>query len=449
MNAVRKLLSPSYWLSDSPIAAWLRGAGWLFTSSLIERAAALVQTVMIARAIGIDNYGRYALLFSTISLLTPLIGLQLPYAIIYFVSRYQAREPERAGAVVLLGKRLTAATTGVMLAVAILFASPLSSWLFAAQGAYAWPLVLGAVLLMASVQAGLNDTLLQASERFRTLAIARLSTAIIGVIVLTIVAKLKPGLTPVMIVLAGSAVLRWMAVAIPARSVARRLVAHSNFRDAIRQGSVILHFSLPSGLLAFAQGIALWIGNYYLTRSPYGLRDLAVINTGLQWRSPILVVMASLASALLPMLGRYIGQDDHSQTQRLQRYNMILNVGIATIFSILVIAFSGFILSLYGHDFRGQSFLFGLFLIVLVPTVYCNVHQQYLVATGRMWSQLLLFIPYTLIIVGGTIWFATGLRGATLGYIQLLAWVITAILITVVVTIQAATDRRNQESSDS
>ena len=55
MSVVRKLLSPSYWLSDSPIAAWLRGAGWLFTSSLIERAAALVQTVMIARAIGIEN----------------------------------------------------------------------------------------------------------------------------------------------------------------------------------------------------------------------------------------------------------------------------------------------------------------------------------------------------------------------------------------------------------
>jgi hypothetical protein len=50
-----------------------------------------------------------------------------------------------------------------------------------------------------------------------------------------------------------------------------------------------------------------------------------------------------------------------------------------------------------------------------------------------------------LIIVAGTMWFATGLRGETLGYIQLLAWMITAILITIVVSIQAATDRKNQE----
>jgi hypothetical protein len=66
-----------------------------------------------------------------------------------------------------------------------------------------------------------------------------------------------------------------------------------------------------------------------------------------------------------------------------------------------------------------------------------------------MWAQFLLFVPYTLIIVGGTMWFAPGLRGVALGYIQLLAWVVTAILITVVVSIQAATDRKNQESTQS
>jgi hypothetical protein len=46
-------------------------------------------------------------------------------------------------------------------------------------------------------------------------------------------------------------------------------------------------------------------------------------------------------------------------------------------------------------------------------------------------------------------WFAPGLRGVALGYIQLLAWVVTAILITVVVSIQAAADRKNQESTQS
>ena len=168
MTALGKLFSPTYWRSDSAIAAWLRGAGWLFTSSLVERVAALARPSLIARAIHIENYGRYALLFSTISLLTPIVSLQLPYSVLYFVSRFQARDPAKAGAIVLLGRRLTLATTLGGAGRRDPVRRPLSHWLFAADG-FGWPIVLGGIILFASVQAGLSDTLLQASERFRTL----------------------------------------------------------------------------------------------------------------------------------------------------------------------------------------------------------------------------------------------------------------------------------------
>lgn len=445
MTAIGKLLSPAYWRSDSAVAAWLRGAGWLFISSLVERASALIQTIVIARAIGIEDYGRYALLFSTIGLLSPLVSLQLPYAIIYFVSRFQAKDPARAGAVVLLGRRLTMATTLGLLLVSLPFAGPLSRWLFLGDQ-FKVAVVLGAVILLASVQAGLSDALLQAGERFRVLAIARLVTALFAIAVLVPVAILTSGLTPVLLVVAGAALVRLAAVAIPARRISADLIARTHFREALRQGSVILHFSLPSGLLALALGVAGWAGNYYISRSPAGLRDLAIINTGLQWRSPILVIMASLASALLPMLGRYVGDDNRAQTHRLQRYNMIVTLGIALGFCAVVILASPWILALYGADFRGQEFVFALFLIALVPTVYCNVHQQYLVATGRMWTQTALFIPYSAVIVAGTIWFSDELRGATLGYIQLAGWMVTAALITIVVAIDRRRDRLAEPS---
>jgi O-antigen/teichoic acid export membrane protein len=427
MNAVRKLLSPSYWLSNSPIATWLRGAGWLFTSSLIERAAALVQTVMIARAIGIEDYGRYALLFSTISLLTPIVALQLPYAIIYFVSRYQEHEPERAGAVVLLGRRLTLVTTASAVAVALIFSLPLSRWLYNASG-YRMAIVLGAVILSASVQSGLSDTLLQASQRFRTLALARLSAALITLAALAWVAHLTTGLTPVLLVIAGGGLVRLAMVAIPARKISARLTAHTDFHAALRQGSVILHFSLPSGLLSLLIGLSTWIGNYYLTRDPDRLKDMAAINTGVQWRTPILVVMASLSSAILPMLGRSLGTADHAQTNRLQHYHIILNTGTALVFSVIAVLSSGPILAVYGPAFRNQQFLFSLFLIALVPTAYVTARQQELVASGRLWMQLLLSIPFAAIAIVGTSWLGDRLRADILGYIQLTAWMVTALL---------------------
>jgi O-antigen/teichoic acid export membrane protein len=432
MSAARKLFSPTYWLSDSPIASWMRGAGWLFTSSLVERVAALAQTVLIARTLGIENYGRYALLFSTISLLTPIVSLQLPYAVIYFVSRFQERDPARAGAIVLLGRRLTLVTTVSALALSILLAGPLSHWLFNTDG-FVWSVMLGGVVLLAGVQSGLSDTLLQASERFRTLAVARLSSAILSVVVLVPVLHFWPTLTGVLAVVAGGATYRLLAVALPARKISARLVAHTDFRQALGSARAIFDFSLPSGLLSVVTGVSVWIGNYYLSRQPVGLKDLAIINTGLQWRSPILVVMASLASAILPMLGRYLGEDNHDQTSRLQRYHILINVGAALAFSIAAILCSSLILALYGPAFHGQNFLFALFLIALVPTAYVTARQQELVATGRMWMQLVLFAPFALIAIGGTLWYADRLTGATLGYIQLAAWVITAVLVALLV----------------
>ncbi|WP_293988394.1 oligosaccharide flippase family protein [Sphingomonas sp.] len=444
MSAARKLFSPSYWRSDSAIASWLRGAGWLFLSSLIERVAALAQTVLIARAIDIQNYGRYALLFSTISLLSPIVSLQLPYSVVYFVSRFQTRDPARAGAVVLLGRRLTLATTGFALAVAIVFASPLSRWLFA-EGGFGWPIVLGGVILLASVQAGLSDAVLQASERFRVLAQARVATAVLSVAALVLVLHYSPTLTTVLAVVAAGTIFRLIAVAIPARAISKRLAAETDFRQALGSARAIVHFSLPSGLLSVVTGVSVWIGNYYLTRQPLGLKDLAIINTGLQWRSPILVIMASLASAIVPMLGRYLGDDDHAQTRRLQRYHIWLNLAVALAFSGVAILASSLILALYGPAFRGQNFLFGLFLIALVPTAYVTARQQELVASGRMWLQLLLFVPFALIAIGGTFWYAETLTGAILGYIQLAAWMVTAALIAVFVPPPGETATRPAE----
>lgn len=432
MSAARKLFSPTYWRSEGAVASWLRGVGWLFSSSIIERVAALLQTVLIARAIHDVNYGRYGLLFSTISALSPIISLQLPYSVIYFVSRFQTRDPTQAGAIVVLGRRLTLATTFVALMLAIAFAAPLSRWLFAEDG-FGTAIILSGVILFATVQIGLSDALLQAAERFRTLAVARVTTAILGLIMIGVVYLFVPTLEAVLAAVAAGAMVRLAAVAIPARAISRRLAAHTDFRRALKSAMDVVHFSLPSGLLSVLTGTSVWIGNYYLTREAGGFHDLAVINTGLQWRAPILVVMASMSSAILPMLGRFHGQEDYQESRRLQRYHIAINVGTAMAFSLLVLAGSSLILALYGPSFRGENYLFGLFLIALVPTAYVTARQQELVASGRMWTQLLLFVPFALIAIGGTLWYGDALTGATLGYIQLAAWVITAVLVAILV----------------
>jgi O-antigen/teichoic acid export membrane protein len=337
----------------------------------------------------------------------------------------------------LLADRLTWGLTLAFLALCLFWPAGLSGWLLG-ESQHGWAIIFSGIILLTSVQAGLSDALLQAKQEFRVLAVARSWTAGAAFVLLVPVALFAPSLNYVMAAVAAANVLRLLAVAIPARSHRRTLRTGVHMRAAFAHASVIFAFSVPSGLLSVVQGGAAWLGNYVLSRSPAGFTDLAIINTGVQWRLPVLMVMGSLASAILPMLGASIGKAKHGEVRRLQRYNMVVNLGLATLFSGVVIAASPLILALYGESFRGNSYLFALIVIALIPTVYCNVHQQLLVARGTMWTQLWLFAPYGLVVVGGTLWYAQGLTGEILAYIQLAGWMVTAIAIGVWVRI----DRR-------
>jgi O-antigen/teichoic acid export membrane protein len=431
-QSVRSRLSLAYLLGDSPVAAWLRGAGWVFSSSMVERVVALGQTVLIARSIGMNEYGHYALLFASIGLLTPIASLQLPFAIVVFVSRYAERDPARAGAVVLLGERLTLLTSGAIIAICALMPGSVSIWLFG-HGGYGLTALLGAVLLLLSTQSGLYDSVLQAREEFRILAIARTVTALLMLALLVVTMRYNPTLQGVLMALVAGGAVRVLSVALPARKRVRALIELSSAAEARRQLPIIIQFSLPSGALSLLMSYATWIGSYILSRHQTGFRDLAIINTAVQWRGPILIIMTALSSALLPMLGRTMETEGLARAGRLQTLNMMLNMGISIIFCIVAIVAADLILGLYGPGFRGQGHLFGLFLIALVPTVYCNVHQQYLVAAGRMWSQLLVYVPFGIINMAGALWFGENLNGSTLGYIQLAAWLATAVIMTLII----------------
>ncbi|WP_066661484.1 MULTISPECIES: oligosaccharide flippase family protein [unclassified Sphingomonas] len=425
---LRARLTPSYLLGASPIATWLRGAGWIFGSSMVERVAALVQTILIARAIGVDDYGRYGLLLSTIALASPIASLQLPYSVISIVSRFSERDPERAGAVMLLADRLTWGLTLAFLALCLVWPAGLSSWLLG-ESQHGWAVIFSGIILLTSVQAGLSDALLQAKQEFRVLALARSWTAAAAFMLLVPVALFAPSLNYVMAAVAAANLLRLLAVAIPARSHRRALRTGISLRGAFAHADLLLSFSLPSGLLAVVQGVAAWIGNYALSRVPSGFTDLAVINTGAQWRLPVLMVLTALASAVLPMLGASIGAGRAHDTERLQRYNLLLNLALATVFSAITIAASGLILGLYGPEFRDHRYMFALVVIAVIPTVYCNVQQQLLVARGHMWTQLMIFVPYAAIVIGGTLWAGNAITGEALAYIQLGGWMVTALVI--------------------
>ncbi|MBA2237814.1 MAG: oligosaccharide flippase family protein, partial [Lysobacter sp.] len=66
----------------------------------VERVAALLQTILIARALGIVEYGIYGLLFTSIGFVASIAGLQMGLTATVLVARYRDTEKAKAAAVI-------------------------------------------------------------------------------------------------------------------------------------------------------------------------------------------------------------------------------------------------------------------------------------------------------------------------------------------------------------
>jgi O-antigen/teichoic acid export membrane protein len=161
----------------------------------------------------------------------------------------------------------------------------------------------------------------------------------------------------------------------------------------LRFADIILRFSLPSVLISLLTGAATWFGTYLLSRQPAGFESLALVNTGLQWRSPILLVATSAGSVAIPTFSRYAAHANNTASSNLRRTLLWLNGFCASGISAVLILLSTPLLTMYGADFLKGRLVFCMLVVSTVPQVLVNVYMQSFVGRGLLWQALLLHSP--------------------------------------------------------
>jgi O-antigen/teichoic acid export membrane protein len=372
-------------------SAFAKNAFYLTGITGIERVAALVQTILIARALGITEYGIYGLLFSTIGFVASVMGLQMGLTATVFVARYREHEKGKAGAVIRYVTLFALLTSAAFLIVTLPFAAPLSSWLLKSEG-YALALVMGCLFVAGSLVSGVQDGVAEGFEDFRAVAIARLISTVLALAGIYPAAT-RYGLDGVLVVLlAGVAVKYAILATVIARHRSRAQIPHRG-GHGVSFLKLVKDFSLPSMLAALLWGAVTWFGTYLLSRQVAGFAAVAIVNVGLQWRGPILLVTGALGRVAVPVFSRHEGANDAAGSHRFKRKLMRLNlVAVLAVVAVLV-AISHWILAVYGKDFHAGTLVFAVLVISTIPKVLADVHMQYLVGHGRMWRQLGLYMP--------------------------------------------------------
>jgi O-antigen/teichoic acid export membrane protein len=396
----------------------LKNISWLTFVAGVERIAALLQTILAARVLGITDYGVYGLLFGTIGLASSMAGLQMGLTATVFVSRFRETEKDKAVLVIWFTTRFALAVGLLFLLLTIPFAGPLSVLLLRSENRV--PLILGCFLVVCSIFSGVQDGIVQGFEDFRGVAIARL-TATTATVACVYPAGRAFGLSGVLMVILGGLVLRSVILSLRQRRHARN-AGFPEKGGGLRILEMVLGFSLPSMLASMTTGSVGWLGSLMLSRQARGFDGLAIVSTGLQWCGPVLLIASSVSTVVVPALSRHYHRLDHESIKKILARTLLLNGLFATIAVGLLVSASSLILSLYGSKFVNGTVVFSIIVASSIPQVIAGVYMQHLVAKGRMWEQLTMYLFLVVPLGIGYLILVPPYHGLGFAVTQVVAW---------------------------
>jgi len=373
-----------------------RNAGWLIVLSAFERAIALAQTVLIARALGITEYGIYGLLFGTIGFVASIAGLQLGLTVAVHVAMYKGGEKEKTAAVITAANKLGLALSLTFMAITLPLSPQISDLLFDSPE-YRLIVSLGTAFVVATIICGIQDGVAQGLEIFRTLAKVKALTMGLSFLVIYPAAKWAgiPGLLVVLLMGLGAkyAILRTSI------RIKRMEVGIPPTGKGPPMKSLLGNFALPSMLVSLLTGFVTLVGMLQLSRQAQGFDLVAMVNAGLQWRGPVLLLAASLGGVAVPTFSRLVSNGDKSRVAEFRKSLLVLN-GTGSMFAAgLLSLLSVPILRSYGPGFEQGVVAFSLILLSTVPTIIAGVFMQELIGSARMWRQLWIHIPYVAVLM--------------------------------------------------
>ena len=371
-----------------------RNAFWFTALTGFQRIFSMVQTILIARALGITEYGVYGLLFGTIGFVASVMGLQMGLTATVFIARYREYEKEKASAVIQICSRFGWMVSIGLLIVAVPFVSSIGIYLLSSSG-YEFAVLLALIFIVISIVSGIQDGIAQGFEQFAILAKVNVVSALLVLAVITPAAS-GFGLNGVLLTILIGVVLKFIVLQWEIQRI-RKKDAIPRVGSGVSFGNLIGQFALPSMLVSLGLGAVTWLGMFMLSRQAAGFNGVAIANTGLQWRGPVLLLTSAIGTVAIPAFSRLSGAGDVKTSLRLRRKLALLSMLVSGSVGFIVMVASGLIMSVYGKEFLSGRVAFSLIVLSSVPMVIANVYMQELVGKGEMWRQLWLHIPFLLI----------------------------------------------------
>lgn len=406
------------------------GAAWSVAGSGFTRLLALASTVVIARLLGVANFGQLVILQSTLGMFGVFAGLGLGVVATKFAAELKVRDPKRLGNILSLVQR-TAIVGGVLIAVALILSSNVIATQIIHIPHLAGLIALASVSVVFLTVDGYNTSALLGFEAVRQSVLGTLIAGLLS-IPLSIALTWSYGLQGAIagIVLASilqCAVSHWVL----SQVLKKHRIKHE--RLSLGEWKVLRDYALPALLGGAMVAPAHWIAQVFLINTPNGVIEMAVLGIGLQWFQAVYFFPLAFGRIVLPVMVDVVtgGQNQHAGI--VLKSAILANGVVALPVALLIGLLSHWIMNMYGVTISNGWLVLSLMVAAATISAICAPVGQVMVAKGRIWYGWVMNLGWAVVYVGvsylllgfGAVGVAVGLLGA---YIIHTTWVSTWVL---------------------
>lgn len=358
------------------------GAAWTAIGAVFSRGAPLLYAIIIARSLGREAAGEFAMVQSTGAAVLTLTGPGLHTVATRVFAQQREAGVDTAFSV---GQIIRSAwTMGLIGAVALALAAGWTAThiLGAGQLASATRTGGGLMVLFGTLSTVCAGALL-GLHRFRSIAAANFVTGAIGVAGVSCGA-IFGGVTGAALGLAVSYAAGYLVLrkALPKASSAQPPPRDSEGMQQFMRSSVLL------GAAYAINGASNWAAMSGLARSSHGYADVALFAVANQWQTAILFIPSAFSIVLLPRLSGLLWRRDGPALRQTLAATLLVNVVLACAGIVVVVLCAQGLLRLYGPAFVGGEATIYAMAIASIPVTVANLTSQVMYAQGLMVGSL-------------------------------------------------------------
>jgi O-antigen/teichoic acid export membrane protein len=353
------------------------GMSWTIAGTLFRQAASFAVGIYVARILGIDGFGKLAVLQSSVLMVTAFAQAGIGLSATKHIATLRSTDPVRTGSII--GFTLSfACSTALAISLLLLLFSGAAQYALLPGNSLAMELKLCGVWILFELVSLVQLRVLAGLEAFRGSATVNLWQSIFLIPVAVAGAHLA-GVKGAVMGMASVSMLSCLVGQYVLESECARFGIVIRYRGSWRERG-ILRMSSMVWLSSIAMNVTNWLVGILLARQPGGIYQFGLFTAAGRFQNILLFLPMRIFEVSIPVLSNLQAEGDQKGFRKSMLYSASVTFAFSCVGALVMILFAERLMSWYGSDFAAGTD------VLKYVSLLCIVSAVWTVASAGLWA---------------------------------------------------------------